>query len=166
MTDDELKLKYPKKNKFKNEVKKKAIHLTEEFIISKKERHTKLDDLNFNKLKCASYLLDPRINQREAKLLFRLRTRMYKVKANYKGQHLNNLTCKLCKSATCDQRHLMECSVLKSHIPDLNNNTEVKYSHLFSSDNEKIVPAIKLFFTITRKREELLEEQQNHVFNS
>ena len=79
-TDDELLQKYPKKDKFKNAITKKAILLTERYIISKKEGHTKLDDLKFEKLKCASYLEDPRISRREAKLLFQLRTRMYNVK--------------------------------------------------------------------------------------
>ena len=55
----------------------------------------------------------------------------------------------------------MECSVLKEEVPELKNNLEVKYNHLFSSD-DKYVPAIKLFSKITRKREELLEEQKSN----
>ena len=46
-------------------------------------------------INCAPYLNDPRISQREAKLLFRLRTIMYHMKANYKGMHLNNVICSI-----------------------------------------------------------------------
>ena len=86
---------------------------------------------------------------------------MYNVKSNYKGQYINNMSCKLCKSATCDQRHLMDCSILKNEVPELKNNSEVQYNHLFASD-DKYVLAIKLFNKIIRKREELLEEQQSN----
>ena len=86
---------------------------------------------------------------------------MYNVKANYPGSHIYNMICELCKSATCDQRHLMVCSVLKKEVPELNNNTTVKYSHLFES-SDKIVPAIKLFNTIDKKREELIDEKRNN----
>ena len=131
-----------------------AIH----YLNTKKERHTKLDDLEFKKINCAPYLNDPRISQREAKLLFRLRTRMYHMKANYKGMHLNNLICNLCKSATCDQRHLLECSILKKELPEVQKNVHVRYSDLFSNDgDDKIISEIKLFCVITRKREELLD---------
>ena len=47
LTDEKLKELYPKKSKFKNAVKKKAISLTEKFISSKKESHSKLDDIPF-----------------------------------------------------------------------------------------------------------------------
>jgi len=85
---------------------------------------------------------------------------MYHVIANYKGMHLNNLICDLCKSATCDQRHLLECSILKKEIPELKENIHVKYSDLFSKDDDKINSVIKLFRIITRKREELLDSLQ------
>ena len=157
VSDNDLKKTYKSKTTFKNYLKKKAIEITVKYINSKKEKHSKLDNLKFTKLKCSPYLNDPRISQREAKLLFKLRTRMYHVKANYKNKYPNNLTCELCKSTTYDQPHLMECSKLKQEVPEIEQNTTVKYSHLFSND-DKMIPAIKLFSLITRKREELIEE--------
>ena len=85
---------------------------------------------------------------------------MYHVKANYKKMYVNNLICDLCKSTTCDQLHLMECSVLKKEIPELQQNKTVQYMDLFKN-NEKIIPAIKLFSIICRKREELMFEMSN-----
>ena len=75
---------------------------------------------------------------------------------NYKNLYNFNLNCKLCKSQICDQQHLLQCSVLKTSVPELAANIDVKYNDLFG-DIEKIVPAIKLFSKIVRKREELLE---------
>ena len=105
-----------------------------------KNKHSKLDDLDFTDLKCAPYLENQSINQREAKLLFKLRTRMYQVKSNYKGLYINNLTCDLCKSATCDQRHLLSCT----------------FTFLFGTIDQ-MVPAIKLFSKITEQRDELFQ---------
>ena len=53
--------------------------------------------------------------------------------------------------------HLMECSVLRQEVPELRANITVKYRHLFSS-MENIIPAVKLFSAITKRREELLDE--------
>ena len=101
------------------------------------------------------YLDDPGINQNEAMLLFKLRTRMYQVKTNFKNQFNFNLSCNLCKSAICDQRHLMSCKVIQSFVPEL-KTTKVKYHHLFGNIDQ-MVPAIKLFTKITEQREELLQ---------
>ena len=109
----------------------------------------------FTELKCAPYLENQSISQREAKLLFKLRSRMYQVKCNFKGLYLNNLTCDLCKSAICDQRHLLSCSVLQSLVPEL-KSTKVKYHHLFGTIDQ-MVPAIKLFSKIIEQRDEVLQ---------
>ena len=127
-----------------------------------KEGHSKLDNLKFDKFECAPYLLDSSLNTREARLLFNLRTRMYKVKANYPGKYLYNMICDLCKSSTCDQMHLLECSVLRQEVPELRANITVKYQHLFGS-MENIIPAVKLFSAITKRREELLDEIINPI---
>ena len=125
------------------------------YLTTLKNKHSKLDELDFTDLKCASYLENQSISQREAKLLFKLRTRMYQVKCNFKGLYTNNLTCDLCKSAICDQRHLLSCTVLQSLIPEL-KVTKVKYHHLFGTIDQ-MVPAIKLFSKITEERDEVFQ---------
>ena len=120
-----------------------------------KNKHSKLDELEFTELKCAPYLENQSISQREAKLLFKLRTRMYQVKCNFKGLYLNNLSCDLCKSAICNQRHLLTCSVLKSLVPEL-KETKVKYNHLFGTIDQ-MVPAIKLLAKVIEQRDEALQ---------
>lgn len=151
ITDEDLQFKYTK-SRFKSYVKRKAVEISIANLHKLKEQHSKLDDLNFEKLECAQYLIDPRISKREAKLLFRLRTKMFNVKSNYQGKYLYNMTCNLCRSATCDQPHLMQCSVLRQEVLELRDNVKIKYDHLFGSI-ENIIPAIKLFSAINKRRD-------------
>lgn len=153
--DDMLKTKFKTKQSFKNFLKRKSKEAAVNYLNKLKSKHSKLDDLHFNDLKCANYLQDQRINQNEAKLLFKLRTRMYPVKSNFKEQYNFNLSCELCNNAICDQRHLLNCKILQHLIPEI-KHTSVRYNHLFGSI-EKIIPAIKLFTKITETREEVIQ---------
>ena len=121
-----------------------------------KMKHSKLDSINFKELKCSEYLLDPQLNKKEVRLLFKLRTRMYNVKANFSSMYNFNLLCDLCKSQICNQEHLLQCKVLTLSVPELSSNTEVKYHDIFKTTS-KMVPAIKLLSKVTDVREELLE---------
>ena len=87
---------------------------------------------------------------------------MYSVKNNFKIQSKNMLTCDLCKSQKCDQPHLLQCSVLKKSTPELNFNTTIKYNDIFG-DIDKIVPAIKLFSKIVKKKKNFLEQSNNPI---
>ena len=71
--------------------------------------------------------------------------------------------CRLCKSAICDQRHLLSCNVLKREVPEL-KHSNVKYHHIYGSI-EQMIPAIKLFSKISERREELLEILDTSDFN-
>ena len=153
--DEHLKLTFRTKQSFKTFLKRKGKQFTENYLYQLKISHSKLDDLKFSELKCAQYLVDPRMTQKEAKLLFKLRTRMYQVKTNFRGLYNYNLSCDLCKSSTCDQWHLLVCKVLQSLVPEL-QNTKVKYHHLFGSIDD-MIPAIKLFMKITEQRDEIIQ---------
>ena len=95
-------------------MKRKVTLAAQQYLHNKKQKHSKLDDIKFKELKCAEYLLDSRISKNEAKLLFKLRTRMYNVKNNFKNMNNLNLTCDLCKAQICDQPHLLQCMVLQN----------------------------------------------------
>ena len=66
------------------------------FLISIKNKHSKMDNLNFEELKCSDYLKNSQISTEDTKLLFQLRTRMYPVKNNFKQRYQNDLNCRLC----------------------------------------------------------------------
>ena len=84
---------------------------------------------------------------------------MYQVKSNFKNQYNFNLSCVLCRSAVCDQQHLLSCKVIQGLVPEA-KVTKVKYQHIFGSIDQ-MVPAAKLFMKITQQREELLQILEN-----
>ena len=112
--------------------------------------------LKFEKIKRTDYLSDDRLTVAETKLLFSLRSRMFPVINNFRDNNTGeNLDCRLCRNALEDQKHLMQCQVLKSAIPELNSNSIIKYEHIFGTQDEK-VNAAKLLLKIVREREKLL----------
>ena len=123
-----------------------------------KEKHSKLDDIVIEDLKSQEYLTDDRIDLNQAKLLFKLRTRMFECKQHFKSKYSEeNLFCDLCKICVDSQSHLLQCFVLKNCNKELRNNKLVKYEHIFDKVDYQ-VRAIKLISEIIVTRELLLEK--------
>ena len=81
---------------------------------------------------------------------------MFPVLNNFKnGTPDENNYCRLCKSELEDQPHLMQCEILKSSIPELQDNKTIKYEHIFGNIKEKVA-ATKLLFKISKEHEKLL----------
>ena len=87
------------KSKFKKLLKQKIHDGALKYLKSIQDKHTKMSNLNYQELKCSKYLLDNRLSNEDKKLLFKFRTRMYTVKANFRTQFQDKLDCKLCKSS-------------------------------------------------------------------
>ena len=81
---------------------------------------------------------------------------MYYVKENYKGIYQDNTLCDLCKQYAENQEHLFVCEVLKKSIPELANNRDVQYKHIFGSLQE-MRQASKLLKVICKERQKMLE---------
>ena len=159
LTDDELKT--IKKDKFKNLLKKEAKKKTIEYLNTLKTPHSKMDGIMCDKLETQKYVKDKRLNEREVQLLFKLRTRMFDCKNNFKNSYKKDefLYCPLCIVGVDNQAHLLDCYVLKNSIIELRQNKVVKYEHIFETI-EYQVPAIKLLKTIIEKREVIMEKLQ------
>ena len=95
-------------------------------------------------------LVSNKLNSNEAKLLFKINSRMLGVKANFKDKFKNNLVCQACLSHIDTQEGILICSALNTE------NNATKYSDLFSHDLDIVVPALKQFRALWRKREALL----------
>ena len=106
-------------------------------------------------MKCSDYLKDKRFSKSEVQLLFQLRTRMFPVKMNFRGQHKSNLSCKLCRVDNSDQEHQLVCPVIKKFLPEL-IQTDVQYQDLFG-DADHQLKFVKLYRKISNKREILLD---------
>ena len=155
-SDDELKL--ISKAKFKKEVKLKANKVAIGYFNILKAKHSKTKNIKIE-LKPSDYLKDKRIHPDNAKFIFKIRTRMYAVKANFKNQFKKSYLCDLCKLEDETQEHLMKCKVLKESIPEL-KITNIKYIDIFGSI-EKIIPAAKLLYKVCKERESLLNLIEN-----
>ena len=70
------------KTKSKDLLKKETI----KYLNNLKDSHSKLNNVSCSELISQEYLRDQRLNPKEVKLLFKLRTRMYKCKENFKNQ--------------------------------------------------------------------------------
>ena len=116
INDEDLKLNYKKKEKFKVLVKRKSEIKAFEYLNKLKATHSKMHNIKFDQIKCADYLMGKSTTQTEAKILFKFRTRMAPVKQNFKTQYHANLFCDLCKVSKCTQEHLFQCHVLRNTV--------------------------------------------------
>ena len=107
-------------------------------------------------------MFDDRLNPREMKLLFQLRTRMFDCKGNFENQYAGTSFCRLCMISRDTQSHLFECYVLRNSVYELRLNQRVKYEHIFDN-NDRQVEAIKLLDNVIRKREILQEALDNNI---
>ena len=74
--------------------------------------YSKGSNLGYGTLKMRGYLKTEEINPSQARLLFKIRTRMLNVKNNYRNGH-NELSCPICKDGIDSQEHMMmECEKL------------------------------------------------------
>ena len=77
--------------------------------------------------------------------------------ANNYGKDVN---CPLCQLKKDDQKHLIECLILKSTCSDILYNDNAKYDDLFSENIGKQQKIVKLIENALRKREEILEKSK------
>ena len=131
------------KYKFKKMIRKKIQTSAFSFLMSKKETHSKMSENQYKKLETQSYLKsDSGLTDKQKQLLTNFRTRMYKVRNNYKNLYENQL-CQLCKSENEDQIHLFNCDKIIRNCEELANNVEIEYEDVFGS-KEKMLEAVKL----------------------
>ena len=78
------------------------------------------------------------------------------VKMNFKTMH-SDLSCDLCHDdAAQDTAHLLDCQKLIDNCPDLYNDTQVEYDHIFKETNQQL-KAIKLYCKVFKVKISLLE---------
>ena len=85
------------KNVFKKMVKKKLKEYSLGYLTTIKEKHSKMDQLVYPKLKIQNYLKDRKISVQAAKSLFRWRTRSALFKTNFGSSYLNT-ACPYCNT--------------------------------------------------------------------
>ena len=98
----------------------------------------------------AKYL--SKLTRNQVSTIFKARTRMLKVKSNYKNGN-KNLNCRLCGTSEETQKHILEeCAVLNTEIPTISKEM------LFQENPEEL----KMVITNIEKRMEKLENQSSN----
>ena len=95
-TWNEEKIKSFSKQKFMNIIKEINKQKTFQYLINKKETHSKVKELKYNELKIQDYLSSNRwiSSKEEAQFIFKLRCNQVTVKANLKWKY-ENVQCNL-----------------------------------------------------------------------
>ena len=130
----------------------KAACKTYSLSILKNEIKSKGENLNYTNLKTQPYFNSSKISTRQAKLLFKIRSRMLHVKCNFKQMYKCRplgLLCSSCFMIPEDQEHAVQCEKLPKTFL-------FPYNSLFSLDEEIMVPSLYSFEEIWRLRQEYL----------
>jgi hypothetical protein len=133
---------------FKRLVKIKMKEFTLDYLLEIKQRHSKMDNLHYAELKMQNYLTDDDISVKEAKNLFRFRTRVAKFKENFKNSYVG-IACPLCLVQPDTQAHCVQCPVMKTRL-----TIEGTFSDIFSEDIPQDIS--KTLLKISELRENLL----------
>ena len=97
-----------KKAKFSKLVKIKIQEVSLNHLLNLKKDHSKMSRLSYEKLNLQKYLKTPMISTKEAKLIYKYRTRMANVKTNFKFMYpLEDLSCPDCLIHLDTQKHLL-----------------------------------------------------------
>ena len=128
-------------------VKNKAL----EQLNRKKTNHSKGKELNYPYLEMQKYLRPSQISitHKEIITIFRLRTRMTKVKDNFKGKY-EKLECEICKEEKETQLHILNCKILSKEIVP-------EYEKIFENDVKYQVKIAKVFNENIKRRNSILD---------
>ena len=112
-------------------------------------------NIQYTKLEIQKYLITDKLTTQEIKFLFKLRTNMLDFKVNFKNKYdktedsNEQLLCPLCNVHIDDEENLLLCT-------ELVNNSNVKYSDVFSNDINSLTKATKQFKKLWKMRERKL----------
>ena len=144
---DENSIMNLKKYQFKKIVKKKINEAAFHYLSNIQSTHSKVKDISYSKLEIQTYFLESKFSTKEKQLLFKLRTRMTNVKANFKSQYLD-LTCDLCeKDFDQSDFHLLECERILNECAELSNDNSSEYEDIFGTATEQL-PITKLYIKV------------------
>ena len=143
------------KQSFKEVVKKAAKLKAFEWLISEKDKLSKVKNVIFNELKMQTFLCPNNLEINQQKLLFQLRSRMTNLKENYKHKY-KILLCPICQKDGDSQSHLLICEELNRGIQFISDQT-ILVEDIFCDNLDKQANATRLFETLLNLRTKLLE---------
>ena len=143
---DDSKIKVMKKKKYKKMIKEKITKAAFEFLQAKKNSHSKVKNIIYDKLNPQTYIKNNELSNEEVRLLFRLRSETTDVKLNFKTKFKDDLSCSLGCSEDETQEHLLHCKPLNDKLSDEQQQNIVEYNDIF--DDKKQPAAVMLFMKL------------------
>ena len=158
LTDNEIQMM--SKIKFKNYVKEKIETAAFSYLLDRKQKHSKMSRLTYEKFEISKYLSSPIFNTESRILLLAMRTRTVNgVRCDFPGLYQDRQCPLYCgKDDTLD--HILTCSVLRIHHTSYNLATDtVKFEDIFSTDIYKQKEIVELYRQLLDLRAKLLSSQ-------
>ena len=150
-------IKEMKKSKLKKLLDKAVEEKAFEELQQKKGKHTKVMNLSYSKLKMQKYLKANNSNNtvEEAQVIFKLRSRMTDVKANFKNKY-EEFECDICKDEEETQKHILECEDILKNTTRIKKETE--YEELFKDNVKNQTEIAKMFIENMKVKKKLMEK--------
>ena len=138
-----------RKTMLKRIVNKAIARKAFERLICIKENHSKVKHLIYSNLKMQNYLKPSRVkvSQKEMNTIFEMRSRVTKVKVNFRGNY-ENLECRICKNEEESQTHVYDCEELRKMRKF--QGKKVEYEKLYG-ENVRLQKEIANYFTENMK---------------
>ena len=103
------------KESFKKLVKVRAKAYALEKLGSQQNKHSKMENLNYQELKIQKYLVSESTTSIQKKIVFKYRTRMENYGENFRGG-ASQVMCSLCKLHLDNQELVFQCQEIRSKI--------------------------------------------------
>ena len=144
MSEDEIIMM--KEDKYKVIVKKKVRQAAFNYLKQLKVKHSKMDNLVYEKLEMSKYLNSPMFDFHNIQMLFAIRTRTVRtIKTDFSGMY-PDVDCPMGCGQTDTLPNILTCPVLQVHMmTDSLTNDAVKYEDVFSTDIKKQKQVTELF---------------------
>jgi hypothetical protein len=115
------------------------------------KNHSKVREWLYFDLKGMGYFADSRFSPDLANLLFKFRTRMFKVRNNFRNNYLEKGTmCPVCQKFEDSQEHLFNCNPLRLIVGE----HDCLYEDIFSNNVNKLYKVATVLKRIVGAREE------------
>ena len=137
------------KKEFKKWVKIRIQKSAFEYLLTEKEKQSKIKNIKYKKFQMQKYLKSKLFSNEEIELLNKLRAKMLDVKVNFNTMYKNSVKCSIdgCQLDESQEHMMQTCQPLLDKLSFKNQN--IKYQDLFGSTKRQI--------RVTQLYSELLE---------
>ena len=128
-------------NAHKKKIKSKTREAALKYLKSKQQTHSKVKDIQYDKLETQRYMTSPLFSDEEVSLLFALRSKCVReCKANFSSMYSENgILCVLCtENKSDDQPHLLQCKAIARNLnSDEVARGQISYMDIYGDHNKQ-----------------------------